>query len=144
MVKHFYWLVPMLIILSSCGAENRHEDSFSIQHSKVHNPKWVDQEAVHTVESYEEVTKAVAIHIDNELLVAIQLKQWDKFRTKSIEKKLKEKLKSEFPEHTITLSSDLKIFIETKKIVNRSQKGLEEKEINKRVHQIIKLSNEQT
>jgi hypothetical protein len=96
------------------------------------------------IRKLEEVTDVVAVSDNNKtLLLGFKIKQFSKFRTKKIEKKVKDKLNKSFPDYEITSSSDLKIFIETSKIKNKLAEQ-SSKERKKEIEKIIKLSNEQT
>ncbi|MFT4414215.1 YhcN/YlaJ family sporulation lipoprotein [Fredinandcohnia humi] len=105
----------------------------------------ISQKANEIVLKMEETTDVVSINTDNELLLAFKVKQFDKLRLKSIEKKVKDKLKKAFPKHQITASSDLKIFIEVSRLHQKVTDGkIDNKKFKKRFKEIKNLSQEQT
>ena len=81
----------------------------------------------------------------NDTLVAYKVKQMSRFRMKSIEKELKDKLKSKYPDETFTVSSDFKIFLETMRLWEKIQDpDYNDKKANNRLQEIIELNNELT
>ncbi|MGC5328353.1 sporulation protein [Brevibacillus sp. SYSU BS000544] len=62
------------------------------------------------------VDKAVAVHIDDELDVAIEVTNFNRLRLESIEKEVAQNLKAEFPKIKIHVSSDKKILNELQKL----------------------------
>lgn len=78
-------------------------------------------------------------------LVAYKVKQMARFKMKSIEKELTEKLESKYPKEKFTVSSDFKIFLETMRLWDKIQKpDFSEEKADKRLKEIIKLNNELT
>ncbi|MEQ2464412.1 YhcN/YlaJ family sporulation lipoprotein [Niallia sp. Sow4_A1] len=78
-------------------------------------------------------------------LVAYKVKQMARFKMKSIEKELTEKLESKYPEEKFTVSSDFKIFLETMRLRDKIQDSeFSEEKADKRLKEIIKLNNELT
>lgn len=78
-------------------------------------------------------------------LVAYKVKQMARFKMKSIEKELTEKLESKYPEEKFTVSSDFKIFLETMRLRDKIQDPeFSEEKADKRLKEIIKLNNELT
>lgn len=88
----------------------------------------------------EEVYNGTAILVDEELLVAIQVKPWLGYKEQKVEKKLQKQLEEQYPNLKILVSSDFKMYWE-------SQKLLEEKDqqkVNKEVKSLKKLAKEET
>jgi Sporulation lipoprotein YhcN/YlaJ (Spore_YhcN_YlaJ) len=103
------------------------------------------KKAEEKVKKMEEVTEVVAVNTDKELLVAFKIKHLQRFRLKKIESKVDKQLKKAFPDHKLTVSSDLKIFIETSKLKDKMKREkLSKKEVSKKIEKITKLSKEQT
>lgn len=63
-----------------------------------------------------------AVDLHGRLIVSIQLKQWDKWKRDSIEKQVKKRLKEEMKVDHLYVSSDYKIFMETKKLANQIER----------------------
>lgn len=62
------------------------------------------------------IDQAVAIRIDNELNVALQVSNFDRFRLNSLRKKVSQKLKASFPEDHIHVTTDSKLYNELEKL----------------------------
>lgn len=78
-------------------------------------------------------------------LVAYKVKYKSRFKMKSIEKELNEKLKSKYPDENFTVSSDFKIFLETMRLWDKMQNpNYSDKKANNRLKKIIELNNELT
>ncbi|MGY4111584.1 hypothetical protein [Aeribacillus sp. SP014] len=56
---------------------------------------------------------------------------------------MKKKLKKSFRDYDVTVSSDMKIYWETEKLINKLE-NLDKREMNKKVENIIQLSREET
>jgi Sporulation lipoprotein YhcN/YlaJ (Spore_YhcN_YlaJ) len=93
----------------------------------------------------EEITEVMAVNSDKELLVVFKMKHLQRFRLKKIENTVNKKLNKAFPDHKVTVSSDLKIYLETSKLKDKMKREkLSKKELSKKIEKITKLSNEQT
>ena len=105
-----------------------------------------EEKAESIVLQFPEIKQAKAISSNGEMIVAFQLKHMQKFFTESIEKKVKEKLKKEFPEkEKIYVSHDLKIWLEVQKLAkDRQTNNLDTKELEKRFKKLNKLRKEKT
>ena len=141
--------VLLLFVLIFAGCSNEPGSGINSQKTLQADDQklLVDQEtaakAEEEIKNIEEVTDVVAVNDKKLLLLGFKVKQFDKFRTKQIEKKVKERLSKSFPDYEITASSDLKIFIETTKIKNKLA-DQSSKERTKKMEKVIKLSNKQT
>jgi hypothetical protein len=83
---------------------------------------------------------AIAIETDNELLIAVKVRQMHRFHLKAIEKELDKALKRNFNKYTVHVSTDKKIYWEIEKLIKKSDKSSLDKEVRK----LIILSNEKT
>ena len=105
----------------------------------------ISQDAIQLVLAMPEVTNANAINTDEELLLVFDIKHIKQFYLKKIEQKVKKKLQERFPKYTITVSSDLKISLETKKLKEKLKKNdFDKKKLKKEIDKIKELSKEQT
>lgn len=86
------------------------------------------------------IVSAVAVFVKEDLLVGIQVKPLSRFSKTKIEEELTKELEKAFPEETVTLSADLKIFWETDKLDELE----EEDKLHKKVETIKSLSKEET
>ncbi len=81
-----------------------------------------------TLEKQKDIEHANVIFIDDQLLVAMQVKPWKKYKKKSIEKKVEEELKKEYPNLQLIVSADFKLHWESAKLIEKNEtKGLDEK-----------------
>ncbi|MBD8067492.1 YhcN/YlaJ family sporulation lipoprotein [Bacillus sp. PS06] len=151
MFKKLYVLMAFTVVfVSGCAnQENNLSQGEGMQTLQSDGSKTIEQSVSKNAEKelseFNEITDVVAVNNKDQLLVGFKIKQFSKFRTKKIEEKVNKKLQKEFPEFEIIASSDLKIFVETERIKKQfSSKTTQQKEINKRMSKIIKLSHEQT
>ncbi|QHZ45932.1 MULTISPECIES: YhcN/YlaJ family sporulation lipoprotein [unclassified Bacillus (in: firmicutes)] len=91
----------------------------------------------------EEVTEVRGASRDKDLVLAVQVEQFDRFRLKDIEKQSKDMLKKHFPGYRIEVSTDQKIFWELDKLEQRIEsKKMSDKKLKKRIEKIKKLMKE--
>ncbi len=138
-------------IVSGCSGDSGSKEArMSLIHS-------VDQDPVHLGDTskapLEEIKKKVASHKEiydvavvqknKDILVAYKVKHMQRFRMKSIESKLNKELKKDFKSFNFTVSSDMKIFLETVElIVNVKDKGYSKKKAEKWFDKIMKLQKD--
>lgn len=151
----------LLSILSICflltGCNNEYDNSRWSLFKKVDpEPMSINKEnSAEEQEMVKEIKKETAsvpaifdvavIKGKKETLIAYKVKHMSRFKMKGIEKELKDKLKSKYPDETFTVSSDFKIFLETMRLWDLMQKPtFSEKKANKRLEQIIHLNDELT
>lgn len=153
MKKYWIYIIGVCFIivqLSGCSTVNRNENSLLSQTDP--EPIAVKDEDVEkvkkikdTVLSFDEIYETAVVLGKEDCLVAIKVHHLKRFRMKAIEKKLKKKLKEQFPKDKFTVSSDYKIFLESVRLKNRvEQENWSEEQKEKRLQEIIKLSQEQT
>ncbi|NGQ93982.1 sporulation protein [Brevibacillus sp. SYP-B805] len=75
-----------------------------------------EQKAKAIAERVGGIDRAVAVQIDNELDVAIQVSNFNRLRLESIRKDVAKKLKSAFPKTNIHVTSDKKLIDELQKL----------------------------
>lgn len=92
---------------------------------------------------YDGVLDVESINTDQDLLVVFKLEHMKRFQLKQMEKKLKKRLEKTFSKHRLTVSSDMKIYLETEKIA-KDLNVLNKKEMKQKIEKIVKLSKEQT
>ena len=82
---------------------------------------------------------------DKDILVAYKVKHMQRFRMKSIESKLKKDLQKNYKGYNFTVSSDMKIFLETVElIVNVKDKDYPLKKAGKWFGKIMDLQKDMT
>lgn len=86
------------------------------------------------------IDKATIIAIEDEFMVAIQLKPWLKYKKSSVESDLKKKLEKIVPKEKIAVSSDFKMYHESKKLIKKEDTKKAKKDLEK----MKKLMEEET
>ncbi|QOR67639.1 hypothetical protein IM538_05720 [Cytobacillus suaedae] len=141
------WVMIIIILVSSLTAcsQNEPKNIEGIEAADLDVIQIPSQQAEAKVKGMDEVTEVIAVNKDKKLLLAFRVKQFEKFRLDQIEKKVKKELKNDFKDYDITVSSDLKIYLETTKIKNDVySKKIDESKVEKEMERVIKLSEEQT
>lgn len=114
----------MVLLLSGCV---RPENGVQIQ-----NDTEVDvKKAEEVFENEERLVSTVAIFHEEDILSGVTVKTFSRFHKEKIEKELKEKLESIYPDFDVTVSADGKIIYETVKLLRQEQEGPLTKEIEK-------------
>lgn len=117
-------LCVMVLLLSGCV---RPENGVQIQ-----NDTEVDvKKAEEVFENEERLVSTVAIFHEEDILSGVTVKTFSRFHKEKIEKELKEKLESIYPDFDVTVSADGKIIYETVKLLRQEQEGPLTKEIEK-------------
>ncbi|CAN7648944.1 YhcN/YlaJ family sporulation lipoprotein [Bacillus sp. SD075] len=145
-------LVGMVIILASGCTENQNQvgdDSEGLSISQVHTINPISQSVANRakvkVMTEEETWDVKAVNTDKELLVAIKVDQFDRFRLKKIEKKVKSDLEKSFPDHKVLVSTDQKMYLELEQLEQKLQKdNTNMKKLEKDFNKIKTLMKEQT
>ncbi|MFY0546215.1 YhcN/YlaJ family sporulation lipoprotein [Brevibacillus sp. H7] len=79
---------------------------------------YLEQKAKSITEQVKGIDQAVAVQIDDELDVAIEVSNFNRLRLESIRKEVSRKLKEEFPKTKIHVTSDKKLINELQKLSN--------------------------
>ncbi|MFJ5561802.1 hypothetical protein [Lysinibacillus xylanilyticus] len=128
-------MLPLLVslsLLSGCGEKEK-----VIVYGSPENEKEV--EAVLKEEDY--VDKTTVIQYDNSMLVAVQIKPWDKWKKVKLEKKLQKKFDEKYPSKDVFVSADYKIFYEANKI---KREQVEDNKLKDKIKKLKKLAKEET
>jgi hypothetical protein len=145
-------LVGTVIILASGCTGNQNQlgdDNEDLSISQVHTSKPISQsvanQAKEKVITEEEISDVKAVNTDKELLVAIKVGQFDRFRLKKIEKEVKSDLEKMDPDHKVFVSTDQKMFLELEQLEQKLQKdNTNMKKLEKDFNKIKSLMKEQT
>lgn len=86
------------------------------------------------------LTNVVAVINDKELLAGVTVKTFSRFKKTKIEKELKEKIEKLHSELNVIVSADLKIIMETKKMMEET----DEKKLSKSIKKLKSLIKEET
>jgi hypothetical protein len=85
------------------------------------------------------------VNTDKELMAAIKVENFDRFRLKSIEKSVKSDLEKKYPDYKVFVSTDKKIFWELEKIEQRLKKNdMNKKNLKNDLNKLKSLMKEQT
>ncbi|RDW17994.1 YhcN/YlaJ family sporulation lipoprotein [Oceanobacillus chungangensis] len=142
-------IAGMFFLLFGCGTDTSKEQQAKQDSTIDNSNSQIDQEpsikAKKTLNEHEGITEIRSVNNTKTLVVAVKVNHDERFTLKSLEKKMTKKLKDEFPKLDVEFSTDLKIFLELDKLKKKMQTGsLTEKELNKELDKIIKLSKKQT
>lgn len=139
-------LVVSVGLLGACGqgeVKERVEDTVMRTSSEQKEKSDKEQRAEKIAKDFKEVKGAIAYDTEDELVVAFHVTQYQKFFTEKIEKKVKKALEKEFPDENVVVSHDLKIRLEIERLRRDvEQKGMSEKELEKRIEKMKMLREE--
>jgi Sporulation lipoprotein YhcN/YlaJ (Spore_YhcN_YlaJ) len=149
--KIFILLLTIIGLGSGCN-ENQNQlgdNNKDLSISQVHTSKPIDQSvANHAKEKMitkDEITDVRSVNTDKELLAAIKVENFNRFRLKKIEKAVKSDLEKMYPNHKVVVSADKKMFWELEKIEQRLQKNnTNKKSLKKDLKKLESLLKEQT
>ena len=128
LLKIFLLLLITIGLSSGCTGNqnqfaNNNDDANVV---KVHTRKPIDQsianQAKEKVIKEEEISGVKAVNTDKELLLAVKVDQFDRFRLKNIEKKVKSDLEKAYPNYKILVSTDSKMYLELEQLEEKLQK----------------------
>lgn len=125
----------IVLVLSGCG-----QGAADIRVKGEQDPA-DEQRAEKVLRGEERITSAIAVFVEEDLLVGVDVRPLSRFGKSKIEEQLKKKMEKEFPERTVTLSGDLKIYWETEKLDDLKD---DKKKLHDKVETIKSLSKEET
>ncbi|MGV3466731.1 MAG: sporulation protein [Heyndrickxia sp.] len=152
--KYTFIIFSVLLLLVGCSNQNDNKDS-SMALIKTTQPtpmklsnKNSDSLPVKVkkeVANIKEIYDVAVIEGNKTILVAYKVKHLYRFRMKSIEKKLTNRLDKEYPDEKFVVSSDYKIFLEAVRLREALEEGkISKEEARKRFNNIVKLKEELT
>lgn len=130
-LKNGLFLLFIIFILSGCAEKEK----FIVYGSPQNEEKL---EAALKEEDY--IDRSTVIQQEDKMLVTVQIKPWDKWKTAKLEKKLQKKFDELYPDTDVTVSADYKIFYEANKV---KKEGLKGEEIKDRIKDLQKLAKEE-
>ncbi|KAB2495589.1 YhcN/YlaJ family sporulation lipoprotein [Priestia endophytica] len=149
-LKVCLFLIVLFLFGSGCtgNQEQSAKENQDTNIVKVHTNNPIGQSVANQVKEKtikrEEVTGVKAVNTDKELLVALKVKQFDRFQLKNIKKKVKSDLEKMYPDHKVFVSTDQKIYLELEQLEQKLQKDQPKKKIlNKEFDEIKSLMKEQ-
>lgn len=85
------------------------------------------------------VERAVALFVDDELLIVVQVNPLQKWRKGKVEEKLQKKYEEKYPDYQVLVSSDYKIYLESTNLIEK-----EDPDLVKKVKELKELAKEET
>lgn len=85
------------------------------------------------------VERAVALFVDDELLIVVQVNPLQKWRKGKVEEKLQKKYEEKYPDYQVLVSSDYKIYLESINLIEK-----EDPDLVKKVKELKDLAKEET
>lgn len=149
-IKNVEIALLILMVIGLCTGCNGNQDQDAnedLNVSQVSKPisQSVANRATENVSMEEEISDVMAVNSDKELLVAIKVKQFDRFQLKKIEKNIKSDLEKRYPDYSILVSADQKMYFELVKLDEKLQKNtLGMKNLEKDIKKIKSLMKEQS
>jgi hypothetical protein len=153
-INQFIIFLLLLTVVGLGSGCNRNQNQSGEGHedlsiSQVHTSKPIDQsvanQAKKKVITEEDISDVKAVNTDKELLIAIKVENFDRFRLKKIEKNVKSDLEKDYPDHKILVSTDSKMYLELDQLEQKIQKdNTNRKELEKDFNKIKSLMKEKT
>lgn len=128
-------VIPFLLVVLYGCVETSEKFVVSDEFIKTENAITLKKE----LEAEKNVEKAIAIFVDEHLLIAVQLNPWQKWQKAKIEEKLQKKYEEQYHNYDVLVSSDYKIYLELAKM-NEKQDG----ELNEKIKELKELAKEET
>ncbi|MGE7941644.1 YhcN/YlaJ family sporulation lipoprotein [Lysinibacillus xylanilyticus] len=128
-------MLPLLVSMSLLSGCNEKEKF--IVYGSPENEKEV--EAI--LKEHDFVEKTTVIQYDDSMLVAVQIKPWDKWKKAKLEKKLQKEFDEKYPNKDVLVSADYKIFYEANKI---KKDKIEDNKLSDKIKELKELSKEES
>ena len=126
------FLIPFFLI----GCSN--EQTIQILNESGDEEKRAEVEEM--IKNTEEVYTGTAIFVEDELLVAIQVKPWLGFKERKVEKRLQKEIEEKYPDLNVVVSTDYKMHWESQKLLEEE----DQKKISEKVDKLKSLAKEET
>lgn len=130
------WIISCILLLLAGCSEKPQVTSYHAEDNRQEMDK-LEQ----VLATQEKISAGAGVFFDHQLVVTIQVKPLSKFSKEKITKALEKKVKSQFPEHDVFVSSDLKISWELDKIIEDQPK---KDKLKKGLDDIQALAKEET
>lgn len=140
----------VLCFLVACNQDSdQSNDQTQAEPTKMSTSSLPDQspsnQAKSKLRKYDETTNIYAVNTDKKLVVAYEVHHHDRLKLAKFEKKLTKKLKKQFDDYKIEVSTDKKIVMELSDLEKKiSQRNIGKKKLEKEVKHLIKLSKDKT
>lgn len=130
----FITVTFLLFMLSGCVEAS---EKFVVSDEFITTENSVELKKELEAEKY--VERAIAIFVQDHLLIAVQLSPWQKWQKTRIEERLQKKYEKQYAHYDVLVSTDYKIYLELAKL-NEKQDG----ELDEKITQLKSLAREET
>ncbi|MFJ8234574.1 hypothetical protein ACIQ34_02380 [Ureibacillus sp. NPDC094379] len=121
-----FFFVPFFLV----GCSSANEQTIRIYNESEVGGVRADVEGI--IAETEEVYNGIAVFVEDELLVSLQVKPWLAFKKQKIEERIQKQFDDQYPDLNVLVSTDFKLYWESEKL-------LEEKDQRKVVDEVQKL-----
>lgn len=125
-------LLVVLMLLNGCAEKEKFI---------VYGPSQNGSEVEALIKEEDYVERSTVIYYDDSMLVAVQIKPWEKWKKAKLEKKLQKKFEKKYPNKDVFVSADYKIFYEANKI---KKDQIEDNKLNDKITELKDLAKEET
>ncbi|AWE06464.1 hypothetical protein DCE79_03270 [Lysinibacillus sp. 2017] len=133
-MKKSIWLLGVVLLLVGCNDQEK-----VVMYPET-NDEQMSKEIQKLLEEAKEIEEANVVFMQNELFVAMQLKPFDKWKKQKYEKDWKKKLEKKFPDETVHVSTDFKLFWESTKLMDEKN----HEKVLEKIQKLKKLAKEET
>jgi len=146
-IVYLFIFTLSFFIVTGCSSEQPKYESnqiTNISNSKSKNQQHAN-EAKQFLSEYDEVSRIHAVNHDKDLLIAVDINHEDRFQLDKLEKTLHKKVKKQFKNLNVALSTDQKLLIEVEKLEHELEDGkISDKKLTKKMKKLHKLMKEKT
>lgn len=132
-IRHGIIIVLLLFLLMGC---TNNEDKMEVQNDTTESTTAIEE----IIQGDERITKAIAVIHGKGIIIAINLKTFARFNKDKIETKLQKELEKNYKDFDVTVSADMKIIQEVRKITKLENKD----EVGKKIEKLKSLKEEET
>jgi hypothetical protein len=146
-------LMTFMIFLAACGNQQTKDSQMALMKTTNPHPIVTDKSTNHNsseikkdVSSFPDIYDVAVVKGKKDVLVVYKVKHLSRFKMKKIEKQVTNMLENKYPDEDFTVSSDYKIFLETIRLKEKikADKKFSEQDAEKRLKQLIKMTEEMT
>src|SRR5690625_3161935 len=154
-MRRFFLLIflCLIIILSGCHKNPKtnlgNHNQLNVDLTKLSTNQQIDQtysnQAKDVLAKENDLTSIKAVNTDKKLIVSFEVDHFKRFQLENIRTKLEKKIKKNFSNLDVLVSTDQKIILELGNIEKDLQNNkITVKELNKKVNHLMSLAKEKT
>lgn len=154
-MKRFLFIIVSLLIITSCQQEprtnqhNQENKSLDVDLTKLSTQLPIDQtfanEAKDYLKNMEDLTAIQAVNTNDQMMITIEIEYLKRFQLEKTRKDIEKQMKDTFPDLEVFVSTDQKIILELEQIEQAlQQNNLTEKQLEKKIKELMNLAKEQT